>query len=165
MLLSELPTAKWLGLWSTLSDTPLPKGGLQEELNPSKEAGVVQSPTLAGLWKRSRLPRPRGVRAGAQAAATLASPLPTPICVQTSPRGSLSPPGGSGAAQCCAEAGEEVGTGLAQVSCPWRYAGAALTHTKLFQLTRLTVAFWGLSRAGLSEAVSDAQLVKNLPAV
>ena len=86
MLLSELPTAKWLGLWSILSDTPLPKGGLQEEWNPSKEAGVMQSSTLAGLWERNRLPRPRGVRAGAQAVATLASPLPTPSASRLHPR-------------------------------------------------------------------------------
>ena len=112
----------WLSGWACGqlgSDTPLQKQGLQEELNPTKVAGIMQSPTLARLWERSRPPRPRGVRAGVQVVATLASPQPTPISIQTSPKGSLSPPGRPGAAQYCAEAEKEVGTGLAQVSRPW----------------------------------------------
>lgn len=56
-----------------------------------KEAGVRQGPTLAGVWGRRRLPRPRRVRAGAQVVATPASsPSPIPTGVQISPRGSPS---------------------------------------------------------------------------
>lgn len=48
-----------------------------------KEAGVRQGPTLAGVWGRRRLPRPRRVRAGAQVVATPASsPSPIPTGVQ-----------------------------------------------------------------------------------
>ena len=144
---------------------PAAKGGLAGGVEPLKGGWGHAELHLSGTLRKEQAAQAKGHQGWSPSSGHSGFSPPHPISFQTSPKGSLSPPRGSGAAQCYAEAGEEVGTGLALVSCPWRYAGATLTHIKLFQLTRLTVMFWGLSRAGLSEAVSDAQLVNNLPAV
>lgn len=94
---------------------------------PTKESGVRQSPPLATTWKTSRVSR--GIRAGAQVLAPLASsPLPQPsqvssphsgavtrsvTCIQVSPTDEAKAPTGPSAARGHPKAGEEVVADLA----------------------------------------------------
>lgn len=104
--------------------------GLQED--PTKEFGVRQSPTLATTWKTSRVPR--GIRAGAQVMALLASPLPQPSAmsrphsgavtrsvtyIQVSPTDGAKDPTGPSADWGHPKAGKEVVADLAQVPRSW----------------------------------------------